>query len=308
MSKREFYVYVIRDPRPGERNVPRYVGKGIGNRSTTWLRNPEKKTNAQMRKFLIECKRLGLVPSIKRVAHFKLEESSSMREIELIEQYGRVDLGTGTLFNETRGGDGIVGCIATAVSARRRMKQYNKDPLFREAYLKGLAKLYADKAYMQWFKRRCSAVNRKRWENPVYYQKHVKRLIKLGKDPILNEMRSRLGKERWSDPESGRVLIAELIKRNKSKKMRESSRQVMIKVNANPEFKLWASQHMTRVNADPSMQAKQLAGYNKIKKALGKRNSKRMHLRNLDPDFQAKCQAGRAASRAAKLAAQVNTD
>jgi len=106
-----FYVYVYRDPRPNKNNQPVYVGKGTGDRDLShWSRGSH---NKPFQDFLSHIKRKGLVALCERVFESESEQEAFDKEIELITIYGRRDIGTGTLFNRTDGGEGASGAVRT---------------------------------------------------------------------------------------------------------------------------------------------------------------------------------------------------
>ena len=106
-----FYVYVYRDPRPNKNNQPVYVGKGTGDRDLShWSRGSH---NKPFQDFLSHIKRKGLVALCERVFESESEQEAFDKEIELISIYGRRDIGTGTLFNRTDGGEGSSGFVKT---------------------------------------------------------------------------------------------------------------------------------------------------------------------------------------------------
>lgn len=77
--------------------TPYYVGKGRGDRGFT----------SRMHRF--KC------PPAHRIIllHFNTEQESFDKEIELIAQFGRKDLGMGCLRNLTDGGDGPINVVVT---------------------------------------------------------------------------------------------------------------------------------------------------------------------------------------------------
>jgi hypothetical protein len=100
----EFYTYTYIDP---ERHVPIYVGKGHGGRAFDHLRSKKNKRFANRLKTL---SRKGLEPSIE--IHPALSEDAAFdEEKRLIKVYGRRDMGTGTLYNLTDGGEGACGHV-----------------------------------------------------------------------------------------------------------------------------------------------------------------------------------------------------
>ncbi|MER9135111.1 NUMOD3 domain-containing DNA-binding protein [Mesorhizobium sp. M0830] len=94
----EFYVYVWRD----SAGVPFYVGKGG---------TPDRafRTNGRFRSKAFKAVYAQGGCAVEIVDEFIHESEAHAHEIELIERYGRRDLGTGTLVNLTDGGEGIAG-------------------------------------------------------------------------------------------------------------------------------------------------------------------------------------------------------
>lgn len=98
-AKPEFYTYLYRDVD----GTPVYAGKGRGNRAFFHIH-----LKNQIGELIRKRKAEGyeLLPEI---VIRESEEDAFTYEKELIAQYGRLDLGTGTLFNQTNGGDGFRG-------------------------------------------------------------------------------------------------------------------------------------------------------------------------------------------------------
>jgi hypothetical protein len=102
-----WYVYILHDPR---NNTPFYVGKGSKRR----LKVTMKSGNPLKNKFLKEIKLAGMSPVIEVDSEHEFEDSALLREKTLIEQYGRIIKGTGTLTNYADGGEhGNTGYIHT---------------------------------------------------------------------------------------------------------------------------------------------------------------------------------------------------
>ena len=101
-----FYTYIYQDP---ERNVPMYVGKGKDKRARIHLR---KATNIRFRNRITALKMIGLSPIIE-VFEMPDEDAALKEEVRLIALYGRVDLGLGTLYNGTNGGEGKTGYVTS---------------------------------------------------------------------------------------------------------------------------------------------------------------------------------------------------
>lgn len=127
-SKYRFYVYGLYIK--GERK-PFYIGKGTGRRvfEHTCPRNLSKNShkNQTIKKALREGKEI----ESQILIEFLSEELAFTFEAEYIEQYGRRDLGTGCLTNQTDGGEGVSG-------PRGPRSQAHKDAISRA--LKGKKK------------------------------------------------------------------------------------------------------------------------------------------------------------------------
>ena len=230
-----FYVYVIRDPRPGKAQRAIYVGKGSGWRSRFHWSKAESHYNPLLRRVFAKIAAAGLVPIIKISARFEVERAAFAREIELIALYGRRDLGTGTLCNLTHGGEGAAG----GLSQIRAMSELNTRPEIRKAKAAHLRKrntspeskarmsqLHADPIYAAAH----AAKIRERYDDPVYKARHTASTLeaqrKLQSDPAFVEMRA------------------------------ENSRELMKANWAKPEFAKGRSENIRRLNADPEFQAK----------------------------------------------------
>lgn len=88
-------VYVWRRPD----GTPFYVG--IGSDRRPWRKQRNRRVNS-IRKSV---ERSGGEVAVEIVAEYETAEEALAEEVRLIEQYGRMDLGTGTLANMTPGGD-----------------------------------------------------------------------------------------------------------------------------------------------------------------------------------------------------------
>jgi hypothetical protein len=149
-----FYVYVIRDPRPGKNFCPIYVGKAQGTRATKYV-YPSfyLSRSGALPHILAKCKKLGLDYPIEIVGFFVTEEAAFEKELELIAKYGRRNLGTGTLCNLTDGGEGASGWIPTEEWRKRRSAQlirlHKKYPQWRKLLRAGIIAWFEDKTNMQ---------------------------------------------------------------------------------------------------------------------------------------------------------------
>lgn len=159
-----FYVYVYRDPRPTKNNQPVYVGKGTGDRDLShWSRGSH---NKPFQDFLSHLKQRGLVAACERVFETEIEAEAFAKEIELIALYGRRNIGTGTLFNLTDGGEGGSGTVRTA--AHRAMD---------------------------------SKFSTEHWQNPEYRAKIVAAQKAVQGTPEARAMKSEHSAEAWANPE-----------------------------------------------------------------------------------------------------------
>ena len=72
-----YYVYVIRDQRPGQRNAPIYVGKGRKRRAEHKLGDPQRVRNEMLRAILTHCKESNCPAQIEKI--FCRSEASAWR-------------------------------------------------------------------------------------------------------------------------------------------------------------------------------------------------------------------------------------
>ena len=125
---------------------PVYVGKGKGNRmySHSAHQNSNKTGNFMLRKLFRELAAAGTKPVYAVPVKDVPAEVALLKEQELIAIHGRVDLGTGILFNMTEGGDGVSDkSVETKqrwltsynrVSRGRPVSQYSLDGTFIATY------------------------------------------------------------------------------------------------------------------------------------------------------------------------------
>ena len=109
---REFYVYMYlrtRSSEYGAKGSPYYIGKGSRNRrfDSCHRVKPPKDPGCNI-----------------LVAYGLTESEAHQEEIRLIGEYGRIDLGTGCLRNQTNGGEGTSGWVASQ-QTRERMSIVN---------------------------------------------------------------------------------------------------------------------------------------------------------------------------------------
>jgi hypothetical protein len=102
------YTYVID-------GVPRYVGKGKGRRWKTHRTAP-----THLGRKLQQVKRSVNEWVIPAFTNCETEEAAKTEETRLIKLYGRADLGMGTLYNLTDGGEGASGYQQSAEANAKR--------------------------------------------------------------------------------------------------------------------------------------------------------------------------------------------
>lgn len=159
-SPGKFYVYVYLDPRPGKGLQPIYVGKGtvdLDRASYHWERRC---VNPFLQKVLDKIRAAGLVPQITIAAYMDSEEEAFAMECDLISQYGRRDLHTGSLCNLTKGGQGVTGRKWTAEQ--------------REKFFSSLTPEWKDLV---------SQIRKNLWQNPEYREKQIAKIHKNAADP-----------------------------------------------------------------------------------------------------------------------------
>lgn len=121
----KFYVYVYLDPRPGKGLQPIYVGKGtvdLDRASYHWERRC---VNPFLQSVLDKIRAAGLVPQITIAAYMENEDEAFAMERDLIAQYGRRDLRTGSLCNLTDGGQGVSGLKYSEERLRKAREQFS---------------------------------------------------------------------------------------------------------------------------------------------------------------------------------------
>lgn len=123
-----YYVYILRHP---DTMDPLYVGKGKRDRVYDHFNSKTKRTHLKNK--LAKVERETTRPVMIEFFAVNVNEQLAF-EVEqgLILQYGRRDIGTGTLYNQTDGGDGASGAIRSA-ETRARMAEAGRrmDPAKR---------------------------------------------------------------------------------------------------------------------------------------------------------------------------------
>jgi hypothetical protein len=115
----QYYTYLYRHPIT---KIPRYVGKGQEERVVDHL-TKHGWNGRQFKDWLNNLKTQGLFPIIEYLVYDVDEEFAFFVEEEAISKFGRIDLGTGTLFNISAGGKGPSN---PSEKTRRRMSESHK--------------------------------------------------------------------------------------------------------------------------------------------------------------------------------------
>jgi hypothetical protein len=222
----KFYVYVYLDPRPGKGLQPIYVGKGtvdLDRASYHWERRC---VNPFLQSVLDKIRAAGLVPQITVAAYMEDEEEAFAMERDLITQYGRRDLRTGSLCNLTGGGQGTAGLkyteerlsklrekVSTAewkslmseisnrmwgtpslrtktLNARRK---HETDPNFRARLRAAILKSRTEEV-----RNRISVVMRENWESEEYRAKQAASRAEAHARPEEKKRKSEATKRLWT--------------------------------------------------------------------------------------------------------------
>jgi len=101
---------------------PFYIGKGKCGR----YREKFCGRNKYFKNKINKIKQSGLEPVIIKLYENLNEQQSFEKEIELIEEIGRIDLNTGTLVNMTNGGEGMIGYHHTEETLKEIRKDFQE--------------------------------------------------------------------------------------------------------------------------------------------------------------------------------------
>jgi len=101
---KDFYVYAWRRP---DTNEIFYIGKGSNNRDL------KPKRNTHFVNVIAKLRRIGVQPTVTRIAENLSETVAFEVERQEIAKFGRRDLGAGPLVNMTDGGEGASGWVPT---------------------------------------------------------------------------------------------------------------------------------------------------------------------------------------------------
>ena len=301
-----YYVYVYKDPRPTKNQQVVYVGKGIGDRA--WYHwNKRVRGNKGFGAFLALLRQEKLEPIIEIVRDGLEEAEAFYEEVRLIEAYGRRDLGTGTLFNLTDGGEGLAGVIRTdewrkniseANSTPEKIALYSEgqkrrwaNPLFREQTIAAIRKALQDpeviarreagKAafiHTEAFRQTMSEATSKMWQDPAYVEKVTQAQKEVQGTDEARSRKSEASVATWADS-TVRDKRTEGIKRSRTTAVSRQKTSEQSKAQ-------WA---------DPEYAAKQTANNKEIANRDEVKAAKKAAAKALwaDPEWRAKMLAAR---------------
>lgn len=224
------YIYIWRTPE----DVPFYVGLTVragranprNNGGRNWL------TKQHLEK-------IGVANVRVELRFIDSKEEGQRLEKELIQQFGRINLGTGTLTNLRDGGEGV---HSPSPEHREKLKQALLDPSHPIRSPEAIAKLRA------------------RMTDP-----DIKALFLGEANPAKQpETRVKL-KAKWADPEYRAMMIAQ--RRGKPIHSEEEKQRRRERIADNPAMRSWGE----RNGKDEAFDAKRVAG---IRAAQGRRKEK----------------------------------
>ena len=257
-----FYVYVYRDPRLTKNKQPVYVGKGVGDRA--WYHwNKRVRHNKGFGAFLALLRREKLEPIIEIVKDGLDEAEAFYEEMNLIALFGRRDLGTGTLFNLTDGGEGFSGAVRTEewkqnISESLKTEEQKSrqsiatskcwaNPEWREKTVAAIRKALKDPEviarreagksafiHTEEFRQTMSAATSKMWQDPEYAEKVAAAQLKVQSTPEAKAIKSENSKKLWKEKSeliSASIKSARSTEESKAKTSRQAKAQW-----ADPEY------------------------------------------------------------------------
>jgi hypothetical protein len=230
-NRGKFYVYVLHRPD----GTPFYVGCGaayLGRRVQRIAMH-----EAEARDPVLMSHKFAVIRNIWRdgaSVHYSIDswhlsrEPMIEREILLIAEYGRIQLGTGLLVNRTDGGDGGTGQRMDD-AARRKMSEWRKgrtpSEKTNERRRQAMIPRKAEQSARQrdnWLnseyrsrvqanmvghiasteaREKLSATSKSTWADPAIREKRTSAIRAVMNTPEWRAERSRIAKQLWNDPE-----------------------------------------------------------------------------------------------------------
>lgn len=229
-----FFVYVIRDPRPGFGGECVYVGKGCRDRARRHLSGSH---NSRLNHFIAKRRREGLEPIVEIVRRFAGEDVAFLCEMELIAKYGRRDKGSGSLFNLTDGGEGSSGCPCPPATIER-LRRMHADPVFAKARTERFAKINAA---------------------PRFKEERANWMRQINADPATQHIKIEMTRAAQNSPRVAEARLERMARLNADPDFRLKQAEAVRRTNADPEFARARDERMRRQNADPEFRRKQAA-------------------------------------------------
>lgn len=262
-----FYVYILER----EDGTPFYVGKGTGDRSEHHVREARRYAGINPHKERIIRKMLetGRRPVCRIDSRHEHEADALAREIALIAQIGRHNLGTGPLTNLTSGGDGIVGNVVSEAQkaaasafhkarfqepdaiawardnmARQRMaglmgdgRRRLRQPEIRERRATAHAAKMSDPTYLA----QAAEATRDQWRDPDFRTRHTERNRAQGRDPANLAVNSAATRERWAAGVYDKLAKGVMVGGRPYRTMSEAAAAVGTSINTlSARFRRWA--------------------------------------------------------------------
>jgi len=306
-----FYTYVYKDPRPTKNQQAVYVGKGTGRRAWQhWEKGC--KHNPPFSAFLSNLRKRGFSPIIEVGEETEDVAEAFFEEMRLVALYGRRDLGTGTLFNHTAGGDGLLEVIRTgewsvkiseAMSTPEQQKRQSdaararwSDPTYREKTTQAIRKALQDPEvirrreigkdafiHTEEFRQTMSAATRKMWEDAEYRETVLAAQLAGQHRPEVLAKKSKNSKKLWA--EQHEKMSASIKAGRSTEASRQKTREQGTAQWNDPEYRKAQTERNRAITNSPE--------YKAARKAL-------MTAKWADPEFRAKMAAAQAAKKATK--------
>jgi hypothetical protein len=181
LKETKFCVYRYLDPRPDKNFCPIYVGKGNSKRARAHLGT--RCHNPTLKSIVAKIRKTKLNPIVEIIGRFRDENDASRCEIDLIAQYGRRDLGTGTLCNLTDGGEGTSGLLGAAERGRQIMYRLHADPIWHAKSIERLHRAHNSLEFKTVLTKRARQSMIKNHADPAFTATRLERLSRLNADP-----------------------------------------------------------------------------------------------------------------------------
>ena len=204
----KFYIYIYRELE----ETPIYVGKGsfkkVHHGTARWRRHYQEKTRLgnRLRK-LREKFGYSLIPEIIEIQD---ELTAFKKEIELISIFGRCNLGTGSLYNLTGGGEGSPGRVISE-EFRKKIKDSSTGRKHKPETIELLREISKNYRHTEEAKIKIGNGNRGKevkQETRDKISKHMK--VRMNENnPFLGKKLSQETKNKISAKSSGRILSEE---------------------------------------------------------------------------------------------------